>query len=225
VDTTFVVDAPDGIVKITIPEHKINYGKFSAVKVEIGDTVIAINAGGKPYRDRNGLLWQEYGQKLNVNKAMLDQVQAGTPLLLLPDGSEAAAAYARLMGEAGAYDYQGEVGNVRASWMGSWFFVRDHPVFAGLPVNQAMKSYYQVPVGGSNGFLLDGDNVEVFAGYGRDHDRNVGAAGFTAELGEGKILFFSLPGMVPGMMGKSGGMHPVMLKRLLLNSVEYLTAN
>lgn len=221
-DTTFMVAAPQGVVKITVPKLTVNYAKFSAIKVEAGDTVIAINAGGDRYVDKNGLVWKPYGQEINLDEAVLQRVKSGTPLLCLPDGHEAARTYAKTLGEAGAYQYKGDVGNVRASWMGSWYFVREHPVFAGLPVNQAMKSYYQVPVGGSDGFLLDGDNVEVFVGYGRDHDRNIGAAGFTATLGKGRILFFSLPGMVQGLTGQAGGMHPVMLKRLIMNSLSYL---
>ncbi len=225
IDTSFTVDDPDGIVKITIPEHKINYAKFSAIKVVAGDTVIAINCGGEPYRDKNGLVWQTYGQKLNIDDAVLQTVRNGTPLILIPDGSEAAEAYAKLLGKAGAYDYLGHVGNVRASWMGSWFFIRENPVFNGLPVNQAMRSYYQVPVGGSEGIMLDGKDVQVFVGYGRDHDRNIGAAVFTSMLGKGRILFFTLPGMAGGITGVQSGMQPVILKRLLLNSVDYLTTN
>ncbi|MEJ2635204.1 MAG: malectin domain-containing carbohydrate-binding protein [Calditrichia bacterium] len=223
IDTSFIVDAPAGVIKITIPEHKINYAKFSAIKITAGDTVIAINCGGEPYRDKNGLVWQTYGQKLNIDGGVIQKVKEGTPLLLIPDGSEAADAYAKLLGKAGAYDYLGHVGNVRASWMGSWFFIRENPVFEGLPVNQAMRSYYQVPVGGSEGIMLDGKNVQVFVGYGRDHDRNIGAAVFTSTLGKGRILFFTLPGMAGGVTGAQSGMQPVILKRLLLNSFSYLT--
>ena len=85
-----------------------------------------------------------------------------------------------------------------------------------------MKSYYQAPVSGSDGVMLDGSNVEVFVGYGRDHDRNVGAASFSAELGNGTILFHCLPGMVSGLNTPGRGMNPVMLKRLLMNSINYL---
>ncbi len=224
-DTVFAIDAPEGFVKITVPKLTANYAKFSALKVEAGDTVIAINCGGDAYTDKTGLTWEAYGQKINMDEAILDRVREGTPLLLLPDGAEAVEAYAKKLAEAGVFRYLGHVGNVRASWMGAWFFVRQHPVFTGLPVNQAMKSEYQVPVSGSDGVLLDGDNIEVFVGYGRDHDRNIGAAAFTASLGKGKILFFSIPGMVSGLSDPSRGMQPVMLRRLLMNSISFLAGN
>ena len=221
-DTVFVVDAPEGTVKITVPKLTVNYAKFSAIKVEAGDSVIAINCGGKAYTDKNGLVWKPYRAALNLDESVLGKVRDGIPLLLLPDGAEAADAYGKALGKAGTFQYLGHVGNVRASWMGAWFFVRAHPVFAGLPVNRALKSYYQVPVSGSDGLLLGGENVEVFVGYGRDHDRNIGAAAFTARLGKGKILFFTLPGMVRNPNGKQAGIHPVILKRLLSNSIRYL---
>lgn len=221
-DTTFTIDIPEGVIKITVPKLTVNYAKFSAIKIEAGDTVIAINCGGKPYRDKNGLLWDVYGQEINLNDDIIFRVKAGTPLLVLPDGQEAAEAYGKRLSEAGAFRYIGHVGNVRASWMGAWFFVREHPVFNGMPVNQAMRSYYQVPVSGSDGLLIDGNNIEVFVGYGRDHDRNIGAASFTTSLGNGKILWHSLPGMVSGLSEPGKGMQPVLLKRLLKNSINYL---
>ncbi|GAB4367005.1 MAG: hypothetical protein Kow0042_07300 [Calditrichia bacterium] len=225
-DTTFIVEAPRGVVKITVPKLTVNYAKFSAIKVEAGDTVIAINCGGEDYVDKNGLVWKKYRADLNLNEKILELVRQGTPLLLLPDGWEAAEAYAQKLGEAAAFDYRGHVGNTRTSWMGSWFFLKAHPVFEGLPQNQAMRSYYQVPVGGSDGILLEGEKVNVFIGYGRDHDRNIGAAGFEAPLGKGRVLFYSLPGMISGLINSSGGgMHPVILKRLLANSLKYLVQN
>ncbi len=62
-------------------------------------------------------------------------------------------------------------------WMGNWIFVRSHPLYAGLPVNCAMKGDYQVPFFNADGLLLGGDNVEVAAAYSLDHDRNIGAKG------------------------------------------------
>ena len=219
VDRVFEVDSPEGIVKITIPRRTVNYGKFSAVKVEAGDKVIAINCGGKPYRDKNGLLWDAYRQRINLDDSILEKVRKGMALLLLPDGPEATEAYAEFLGKAGAFEYKGHVGTARAPWMGSWYFVRKHELFAGLPVDQAMKSYYQVPVDDSDGILLEGDGVEVFVGFGRDHDRNIGAAGLRARLGKGQAIFYSIPGMVSGMIGRGQGIHPLIARRLISNAL------
>ena len=53
-------------------------------------------------------------------------------------------------------------------------------------------------------------------------DRNIGAAGFSATFGKGRILFHTIPGLITGMVGEPGGIHPVMAKRLVVNSLRYL---
>ncbi|HKJ31461.1 MAG TPA: malectin domain-containing carbohydrate-binding protein [Balneolales bacterium] len=222
-DSTFVVKDPSGSIHITIPKLTVNYAKFSAIKVVAGDSVIAINCGAKkPYVDHNGQIWRVYSSPSKLNSQIIKQVKNGMSLLALPIGQEASLAYARLLAKAGAYKCFGHVGEARAPWMGSWDFVRKFPVMDGLPVNQAMKSYYQVPVNNADGIILDGKNVHVFIGYGRGHDRRIGASGFTSKLGKGKILFYTIPGIISGVDGHQTGMQPVYAKRLMTNSIRYL---
>lgn len=224
VDRVFEVDAPEGVVKITIPKRTVNYAKFSAIKVEAGKKVIALDCGAKkPYKDKTGLVWEVYRARVNLNEDLLKKTKKGLNLLLLPEGEDATLEYAQRLSKAGAFKSAGHVGKTRASWMGSWYFVREHPVFAGLPANQALKSYYQVPVQQTDGVLLEpGPGIEVFAGYGRDHDRNVGAAGFSATLGKGKILFHTIPGLITGVAGEPSGIHPLMAQRVAVNSLRFL---
>jgi hypothetical protein len=221
IDRTFEVEAPDGIVRITIPRRTVNYGKFSALKIEAGDKVVAVNCGGKPYKDKNGLVWGEYTQPVELDDAVLMKVRRGASLLVLPEGEDAAAGYARRLAEAGALQFRGAVGEARASWMGSWCFSRPHPVLEGLPSGQALKSDFQIPVDGTSGVLVDGRDLEVFIGYGRDHDRNIGAAGFAVRFGRGRIVFLSLP-VLAALKGRTDAVQPVVLKRLLSNALKYL---
>ncbi len=220
-DRTFEVDAPDGIVRITIPRRKINYAKFSAIKVEAGDKVVAVRCGGKPYKDQNGLVWGEYAQPVELDDAVLAKVRRGASLLVLPEGEDAVAAYARRLAEAGLFQFRGLVGESRAPWMGSWCFSRKHPVLDGLPAGQSMKSEFQIPADGTAGVVVEGRDVEVFIGYGRDHDRAVGAAGLAARFGQGKVLFLGLP-VLATLKGKAEGVQPVILQRLLSNAMRYL---
>ncbi len=224
-DTSFTVAVQNGGVYITVPELTTNYAKFSAIKVVTNDTLIAINCGGPAYKDNNGLIWQPYRQEVHLKNEILAKAKAGTPLLLLPDGPEATEAYGKRLASNNLLEFKGHVGKTRASWMGSWYFIREHPVFAGLPVNQAMKSYYQVPVHRTDGLLVDGDNVEVFVGYGRDHDRNIGAASLLIDTRQSRIMIHTIPGIVSMLSGESGGMQPVMAKRLFTNSIRYLTGH
>ena len=105
--------------------------------------------------------------------------------------------------------------------MGSWCFSRKHPALEGLPADQALKGDFQIPVDGTSGVVIEGRDVEVFIGYGRDHDRAIGAAGFAARLGQGRVLFFGLP-ILAGLKDAAAGPQPVMTARLLANTMKLL---
>jgi hypothetical protein len=147
---------------------------------------------------------------------IFDAVRKGTPLLAMPGSDALSEGVARELAGAGAFAYNGAVGDFRAPWMGNWYFVREHELFAGMPVNCAMGGFYQVSGRQSNGLLIDraanGPEIEVLVGYSRDHDRNVGAGTFLTRLGRGQVLFHRLPPM-----------HPVMQRRFLGNALKWLT--
>ena len=94
--------------------------------------------------------------------------------------------------------------------MGNWYFVREHRIFAGMPVNQCMGIHYQKGRQ-SNGLLVDSPGVEILVGYSRDHDRRIGAGTFTTRLGAGKILYHRVPEL-----------HPVLQQRFLANAIQWL---
>jgi beta-galactosidase len=222
-DTSFTVSDPGGLLRITVPRVGAGSARICAIRVDDGDTVLAVRCGGKPYRDTKGVLWGPYEPSVRLDGEAAGAVRAGTPLLVLAEGEGATTSYAATLERLGALKYSGYLGEARASWMGSWYFVRDHPVFEGLPVDCAMGSTYQVGVENSGGVMVDGPGVDVFVGYSRDHDRNIAAGSFTASLGKGKVLFHCIPGVVSGLNAQGAtGMHPVLLKRLIANSLEYL---
>ena len=147
-----------------------------------------------------------------LSDSLLAAVRGGVPLLALPATSGEAEGLARQLAAAGAFRFDGMVGASRASWMGAWYFVREHPLYAGMPVNQALGLHYQVKSGGANGWRVEGDGVEIVAGYGRDHDRNLGAGTFTAKLGSTRLVLHQILGM-----------HPALHRRFLANALRYLT--
>jgi beta-galactosidase len=153
-----------------------------------------------------------------LSDAMMDAVRAGTPLLVMAQADSLAHGVATQLATAGAFEYHGLVGVLRAPWMGVWYIVREHPVYAGLPVNCAMGIFYQAKGRQANGLLVDNKTgcapVEVITGYSRDHDRNVGAGTFAAKLGAGRILFQRVPELTP-----------VFEQRVLANAVNWLAAN
>jgi beta-galactosidase len=126
---------------------------------------------------------------------VLTAVKAGTPLLVIAQEDGLADGVATQLAAEGAFTYAGQVGKLRAPWMGNWYFLRAHPAYAGMPADQAMGVLYQAHGRQANGLLVDGPQVDVFVGYGRDHDRQVGAGTFTTKLGTTKILFQRVPDM------------------------------
>ncbi len=91
----------------------------------------------------------------HIDPAILEAVRAGTPLLAIPQADTLSEGVAKQLAAAGAFTYNGAVGDYRAPWMGNWYFVRKHPIYAGLPVNQAMGIHYQSPGRQANGLLVD----------------------------------------------------------------------
>ena len=137
---------------------------------------------------------------------------AGTPLFVLCTNDGQATGAGAQIATAAGFQFDGMVGSSRASWMGTWFFVRKHPVYDGLPVDRAMSIEYQVKGSDSNGLLVSGDGLEIVAAYSRDHDRKIGAGTFTFS-GPGRRLLFH----------RITGMNAVFHRRLLSNAVLYLT--
>jgi hypothetical protein len=166
-----------------------------------------------PASDVGGV--QSTTQLGHIDPAILEAVRAGTPLLAIPQADTLSEGVAKQLAAAGAFTYNGTVGDYRAPWMGNWYFVREHPIYAGLPVNQVMGIHYQAKGRQANGLLIEsipgGPNVEIIAAYSRDHDRNIGAGTFTAKLGTAKILYHRVPDL-----------HPVLQQRFLANALAWL---
>ncbi len=155
---------------------------------------------------------QNITQLGHIDPYILDVVRLGMPLLAIPQADTLSEGVAKQLAVAGAFTYNGTVGDYRAPWMGNWYFVREHPIYAGLPINQVMGIHYQTKGRQANGLLVDGPNVEIIAAYSRDHDRNIGAGTFTTKLGTTKVIYHRVPEL-----------HPVLQQRLLANALIWLT--
>lgn len=150
-------------------------------------------------------------KEFTLPNEVLEAVRQGTPLLACTPSEGQAIGVARQLAQAGAFRFNGMVGPSRASWMGSWYFVREHALYDGLPTNQAMSIHYQVKGGGSNGWIVEGENVEIIAAYSRDHDRKIGAGTLTAKLNGTSIVMHQITDM-----------QPVLHRRFLANSLAWL---
>ena len=149
---------------------------------------------------------------------ILAAVRGGTPLLAVVPDDALADGVAKQLAHLKAFVYHGQVGNIRAPWMGNWMFVREHETFVGLPVNQVLGVHYQAQGKLSNGLLVerteDGPDLEVIMGYSRDHDRNIGAASFVCRVGGTRVL-----------VHRSPDFNPPLQARWLANALRYLSSS
>jgi hypothetical protein len=86
---------------------------------------------------------------------------------------------------------QGKPFALGISWVGGQYFVKDHPLFAGLPVNQALNWPYQSVVGGER-IGLDLHGGELVAGAYNSQNVRLGSAVSILPAGNGKIVVSSL---------------------------------
>ena len=142
---------------------------------------------------------------------VLAAVREGTPLFAVVPEDGLADGIARQLAALELFRYEGQVGNLRAPWMGNWNYLRAHSLFEGIPANMATSVLHQIEGQPSNGLIVDGEGVEVIAGYSRDHDRRNGAASLVANRGGMRVLVHRLPDMVEPLQ-----------RRLLANAVRWL---
>jgi hypothetical protein len=201
--------------RLTIsPGHiERDHAAFNTIRIDAGGKSFAYYFGSQPYTAKDGVVWQPYAPFVTLDRSLLEKVRAGMPILVISDEDDITTAFAKSLAQAGAFEFHGLVGRSFAPWMGSWYFVRAHPLYAGLPVNTVMKGDYQVSVGSSNGVIVSGPNTEVVTGYSKDHSRVIGAGDVVAKIGQGKVILHTVPTMV----------HPFQL-RWLANAIEFETS-
>ncbi len=171
---------------------------FSTIRVDTAGAnakTTAVYFGDKPYVAKDGVTWMPYTSTAELPAGVLDQVRSGMGLLILTDQAADIASYAQQLDASGVFHYGGLVGTSLAPWMGSWYIVRRHPLYAGLPEDTVMKSDYQVPIGSSNGIVATAPGIEWVTAYSRDHSRVIGAGDVLVKFGKGRILLHIVPRM------------------------------
>jgi len=140
-------------------------------------------------RDGAGLqlVWQTpIPEKITAAQVLDRAKRDGTKVLILDRASE----WLRPIGTATGVP-QGETFGIGTGWAGGQFFVKDHPLFAGLPVNQALNWPYQsVLAGDRKAFDLHGG--ELIAGAWQSMPMKLGTAVGTLPLGKGTLILSTL---------------------------------
>jgi hypothetical protein len=220
----FTTDAPDGVVEISFPQSEVDNACISAFLItDSAGKKYAYSANAEVFKDADGQLWQPIQpveKRLPIEA--LEQVRAGSRLVVIGDSGEDIGKAASILHEKNVLQYKGLIGAPIVTWMGSWYFNRSHWLFDGLPTGGVMNWQYQVTSEGSdaNGLLLDAEGMEVLAGYGRDHQANVGIGVCSIPYGKGEIILYCLPGMVRGLFGDASGIHPAAARKLIANALR-----
>lgn len=108
---------------------------------------------------------------------------------------------------------------VGPSWRGGVHFVKDHPLFKGLPINVGMGWPYQAVVSKANeryGLLMEGD--ELVAGAYHANPMNIGTAVGIIPCGKGKIILSTLD-ICSGLLSNDGP--SATSRKLFFNFIEY----
>jgi hypothetical protein len=211
--TTIETQTINGRISIGPGQVKKDHAAFNTIRIDIGGKTFAYYFGGKPHTAKDGTVWLPYQPFVGLDPSVLEKVRAGTSLLVISTDDDVTTQYATALASAGAFKFEGLVGRSFAPWMGSWYFVRAHPLYAGLPVNTVMKGDYQVGVGSSNGIVVSGSNVELVTGYSKDHSRLIGAGDVVTKVGNGEVIFHTVPRMI----------HPYQL-RWLANAIQFASS-
>jgi beta-galactosidase len=130
--------------------------------------------------------------------------------------------WAQAMGRREIVDYRGSrlLGKY---WYGGNYFVKENPLFAGLPVNCVFNWEYQCFAQYKReriGLRLSGDDVVV--GAASDHKQELYSAVSIIPMGKGKIILSALD--ILGAI-KEGKPSSVIAKKLLLNYLIYAQKN
>ena len=135
------------------------------------------------------LVWSLPDHAAIAPQELLDRVREdGTSLLLLKSAESWMDAVSAYTGSA----YHGYY-SVGKNWVGGVHFVKEHPLFNGLPVNVAMGWPYQALVrNGDRRLGLHIDNEELVAGSYSSAPFNLGSAVGIISCGKGKIYYSTL---------------------------------
>ncbi|MCG8528577.1 MAG: hypothetical protein MI748_19525 [Opitutales bacterium] len=156
-----------------------------------------------------------YNTNFRLNDPMLDWVARGNTLIIVKD-ADIWAEYLNLK-EAVHYAGHRVVGR---NWFGGNYFVKEHPLFQGLPVDGVFDWEYQSVAKYQNrkriGLRLDGE--ECVVGVYADHNPEVYTAVGVIPFGEGKIILSALD-LVAAIQEEQPS--NIVAKHILMNYLRY----
>ena len=187
-----------------------------AVTLEAGKPVpIRVEMAHKHHNATCRLFWTMPDLTPIDAKHLLDRVEKeGTTLILIENSAE----WMKLIAERTGVKFE-EKFPVGFAWLGGGEFVKDHPLFKDLPVNQGMDWPYQAVVAnGAERFGLKMSGEELVAGAYHCYPNQLGTSVGVIRLGKGKIVFSTLN--IFSQLGSQDSAAEV-VRKLLCNYIEF----
>ena len=247
---TNTVNATNGAITLSFPRVAVDNAQIAALKItDSSNKVMAAVFANNSFTDHNGLVWQPYLNTLvsllpvtsSQWQTTLNQVYSnGVRLVFWPDnigegqflaGVLAASNIVSVLNISGNDGSEnGYLPQAGASWLGSWYFCRQHWLLANLPVNSVLGWQYQIPHTGSDvgALLLDSTPtcpMDVMIGYGRDHENIVGVGGCVIQYGKGVIVLPSLPGLRSALVSTNAEVTQAVAQMMLGNALRPIPAS
>jgi hypothetical protein len=191
----------------------------------VGSTPVTLTAG-KPaaieldYASKGGkcgisLLWTQPNQRDEDPDALVRRAQKDGTTVIIADYADSWMAAVK---DAANITYDGpfKLGMV---WLGAQYFAINHPLFKGLPVNQALNwPYESVVKDGRSRYGLRIEGEKLVAGCWQSTPMELGAAVGVIPSGKGKIVFSTLD-VCPHLDDPAGPAD--VARKLFCNYIEY----
>jgi len=145
---------------------------------------------------------------------VIDWVSEGNTLIIVAGADK----WCEYLEDKEVIEYRGRR-NIDINWFGGNYFVREHPLFDGLPVNTAFNWEYQSLASyNRERFGLRIPDVESIVGVYAEHMHEVYTALAIVPVGRGRIIISTLD--LEGAMA-SGEIPSVVARRLLINFLKF----
>lgn len=219
----FVVEGSGGI-RLTV-NGKVIIDNLAEWFPRVHQGVIELEAGTPAtflleFSQRSGaskcrLLWSQPERGLPDVARLLERVRRDGTTLVVADRADT---WMEQISKATGVKYSGSFKQGR-NWLGGVHFVREHPLFAGLPVNVGMNWPYQAVVRDGHGRIgLQLEGEQLVAGLWHSYPMQLGTAVGVIRHGDGRIVFSTLD--IVDNLGRADGPSHV-ARKLLANFLQF----
>lgn len=204
----------DGKVVVDSDIPKRNQSRDFKATLTAGKPVpIRIELFQKDFDASMQLLWQPpMPSKVSAEQLLARAERDGTTVIIADRCETWLDAVAKGTGKP-----KGESFAVGGNWLGGQYFVKDHPIFDGLPVNVSLNWPYQSVVGGKR-LALDLPGGDIVCGAYHSWPMKLGSAVTILPVGKGRVILSTLD-IVP-QLGSSETTAEV-ARRLFCNMIRF----